>query len=518
MSFNSKDVAQIEAKGIKLEEVLQQITIFKRGNLQVNLLEAATLKNGIISFSKEEKEKLINLYEDRQGKLKVLKFVPASGAATRMFKALYTFLKEYKTGEESVEQYIERKNNPKLELFFGRMTTLPFYEKVKQKIFEVTSDFEELSKDEQQILFVKTMLNEQGLNLGNLPKGLVPFHKYSDHLATAFEEHLIEAASYVTTNKEAHVHFTVAENQLQKFEKEFNSIRSILVMETGVEFNISYSFQDSKTDTIALDKDNELFREEHGELFFRPGGHGALINNLNEQDADLVFIKNIDNVVIPKYRELVIENKKMLAGKLLQLQEKTFRYLDRLEKGEVEQEEVEEMIVFLQKELYSGLSIHFEDLETAEKITVLKKKFNLPMRICGMVKNEGEPGGGPFWVKHKTGEISLQIVENSQIDHDNYQQSKIAQEATHFNPVDIVCSFKNYKGAYFDLHKYVDRDTSFISQKTRNGKELKALEHPGLWNGGMANWISIFVEVPVETFNPVKTVADLLKPTHQVRL
>lgn len=516
MGFSEKDIDQIKRKGITTEKVEEQVEIFKRGNIFLNVHEAATVRNGILQITEEDRADLISRYESSQNNLDILKFVPASGAATRMFKAFYNFLKEFDPEEESLENYVERKDSPKLELFFRRMKYLPFYDEVVEKSGKTKSEFEELSEEERSLLFVKIMLKEDGLNFGEQPKGLVPFHEYESHLATAFEEHLVEAIDYAASGKKVRAHFTVAEEHREKFEAEAERVIPRLEKETGHKFEVSYSYQDPKTDTLAVTKENEPFRDENGEIFFRPGGHGALIENLNNQKADLIFIKNIDNVVIPKTRDLLAENKKMLGGKLLELQERTFSCLKALE-NDISEEELEATISFLQKELNSGLSKDFENLEREDKISAIKRKLNRPIRVCGMVENEGEPGGGPFWVEHKNGQISLQIVESSQIDHENYQQSKIAQEATHFNPVDIVCSFKDYRGDKFDLHKYVDKETSFIANKTKDGKDLKALELPGLWNGGMADWISIFVEVPVETFNPVKTVADLLKPTHQVK-
>lgn len=516
MNFSEKDISQIRKKGITPEKVQEQIEIFKRGNVVANVREAATVKNGILSVSEEDREKLSHYYESRKDRLDILKFVPASGAATRMFKAFYNLLKEFDPDKESLDKYIDRKNNRNLEVFFSRIKDLPFYEQVIQRASQSENDFQNLPEDRQHYLFVKYMLREDGLNLGDQPKGLVPFHKYEDHLATAVEEHLIEAVDYAAADKKVRVHFTVSEEHREKFEKEVKEVVPRLEQETGHRFEVTYSYQDPQTDTVAVTMENEPFRNERGEIFFRPGGHGALIQNLNDRDADLIFIKNIDNVVTPKNRELLSTFKRMLAGKLLGLQEKSFGYLRNLESG-VREDELQEMIHFLQNELNGGLSINFDELQKEEKITRLKDLLNRPIRVCGMVKNEGEPGGGPFWVTHKNGEISLQIVESSQIDHDNYQQSKIAQEATHFNPVDVVCSFKNFKGGKFDLTKYIDKETSFIANKTKDGKELKALELPGLWNGAMAKWNTIFVEVPVETFNPVKTVADLLKPSHQVK-
>ena len=516
MDFSEKDISHFREKGISPEKVEEQIEIFKRGNIVVNIREAATVKNGILAFSEEKKNELTALYESRKDDLDLLKFVPASGAATRMFKAFYNLLKEFDPENENLDEYIDQKNEQSLEVFFNRIKDLPFYDEVKKRAVQATPGYEEMPEDRQQYLFVKYMLQEDGLDLGDQPKGLVPFHKYDDHLATAFEEHLVEAIDYAASGKKVRIHFTVAKDHREKFEEEAREVVPRLEQETGYRFEISYSYQDPKTDTVAVTKENEPFRDEDGEIFFRPGGHGALIQNLNDQEADLIFIKNIDNVVIPKNRELLASYKKMLGGKLLQLQEKVFKYLEQLEQ-DASADELQEMADFLQKELNAGLSVNFEDLTDEEKPSVIKNLLNRPIRVCGMVKNEGEPGGGPFWVTHKDGKISLQIVESAQIDHENYQQSKIANEATHFNPVDIVCSTKDYRGGKFDLDKYVDEDTSFIANKTKDGKELKALELPGLWNGGMAYWNTIFVEVPVETFNPVKTVADLLKSSHQVQ-
>lgn len=516
MDFSNEDLSQIEQKGLTTSEVERQINIFKRGNVSVNIREAATTQNGILALPEDEAQEYRKLYESRREELDILKFVPASGAATRMFKALYNFIREYNPKEQTVAEYLDEQKDSKLEMFFSRMEQLPFYDDVIREIKERNRDFNTLSRDEQQLLFVKMMLEEDGANLGDHPKGLVPFHKYEDHHKTAYEEHLVEAADYAASNGVARIHFTIAEEHKEKFEQELEKVKGRAEKETGIKFEVSYSFQDPKTDTIAVTNDNRPFRDEDGSLFFRPGGHGALIENLNNRDADVIFIKNIDNVVIPKYRELLANNKKMLAGKLLQLQEKTFGYLRKLDGNEPSEEELNEMFQFMQKQLNSGLSLKPDELDASEKISALKEKLNRPIRVCGMVKNEGEPGGGPFWVTHESGEISLQIVESSQIDHDNYQQSRIANEATHFNPVDVVCGKRSYKGEKFNLPDYVDEKTSFIASKTKDGQELKALELPGLWNGGMADWITIFVEVPVETFNPVKTVADLLKPSHQV--
>lgn len=517
MSLNREDASEIEKRGISEEEVERQLAVFKRGNIVVDVVEAATVKNGIERLEEDEIQQLAEEYMERRDSLEVLKFVPASGAATRMFKAFYQFIEEFDPEQENLEDFLDRRENTVLERFFGRIKDLPFYQLVWQKMRENYQHVDSLQEEQQQLLFVKTMLLQDGLGYGGIAKGLVPFHKHEARLLTAFEEHFIEAAEYASAKGVAKLHFTVAQEQREGFEQEYKRLKKALEEELGLGFEVSFSYQDPKTDTVAVTRNNEPFKDEEGKIFFRPGGHGALIENLAKQQADLVFIKNIDNVVVPRHRDVLIQYKKALAGKLLRLQQKAFAYLRKLDAGEVSEAALSQMVAFLQKELKSGLSVNFEELSVSEKKQVLIRKMNRPMRVCGMVANEGEPGGGPFWVRNQSGEISLQIVESAQIDHDNYQQSKIAQEATHFNPVDVVCGLKDYKGQLFDLDKYVDQDTSFISNKTKNGRDLKALERPGLWNGAMADWISIFVEVPVETFNPVKTVADLLKPTHQIR-
>lgn len=517
MEFSKNDLSQIEEKGLSVKQVEEQVHIFKKGNVHVNVREAATTKSGIQVFSEDETEKLIGFYESRKDQVDILKFVPASGAATRMFKALFKFIKEYNPKKEELNTFLERKNDDNLLFFFHNLEKLPFYEQVQTEIENNFPNYKDATESQQKVIFVEGMLTEKGLNYANLPKGLVPFHKYEDKVTTAFEEHLLEATEYATSNGLAKLHFTVLENHRAKFEDCFQKIQDRIQSQTGTRLQVSYSYQDPKTDTVAVDMKNNPFRKNDGSILFRPGGHGALIDNLNKQDADIIFIKNIDNVVVPRFRREMSDCKKMLGGKLLELQEKIFLFLEKLETTNVSDEELDEMGVFMQDELNSGLSYDFQKMSSEEKKEVLKRKLNRPIRVCGMVKNEGEPGGGPFWVNHENGEISLQIVESAQIDMENYQQSKIVQEATHFNPVDLVCGVKDYKGNFFDFEKFVDPETSFISQKTNQGRELQALELPGLWNGAMADWITIFVEVPVETFNPVKTVSDLLRSRHQVR-
>lgn len=500
---------QIEEKGLTTHEVEEQIAIFKRGNIKVNIIEAATVEKGISRIENSDKDEMIKLYDSAKDNYSLLKFVPASGAATRMFKALHTFNDEYDASKEELRDYLDRKGDKDLQRFFSEIDNLPFYDHAVEKTKNNYPDYDNKTADEQHGLFVKTLLEEKGLFLGNLPKGLVPFHKYKSEVVTAFEEHLVEAAEYIAVNGMAKLHFTVAQDDKEKFQGEWKEVQERVENQTGVKFEIEYSYQDPKTDTIAVDNSYEPFKTEEGDLFFRPGGHGALIENLNQLDEEIVFIKNIDNVVTRTNLPLVVEYKKMLAGKLFSIQRTIFEYLKLLDSGNLPDDKLHEINSFLKKEL-------FIKSDSAEiNAEYLREKLHRPLRVCGMVKNEGEPGGGPFLVKDKNGEISLQIIEGAQIDENNPEQAKTAREATHFNPVDIVCGLRDHRGKGFDLHLYVDEEMSFIADKTKDGKPLKALERPGLWNGGMAKWNTIFVEVPVETFNPVKTVADLLKDSHQ---
>ena len=515
MGFSEVDILQIEERGLNTKEVERQLAIFERGNIKVDIQEAATPGKGISVFSEEERLNYIRKFENEKSGYKLLKFVPASGAATRMFKSLHQLVDEYNPGESDLRSYLDEKGDESLQRFFVDLEKLPFYQKALELAKKNNSDFEDKSKDEQHLLLVKSILYKDGLGLSDLPKGLVPFHKYEDRTVTAFEEHLYGAAKYLAVNGKAYLHFTVSEADKEKFEKEFERVKERVEEKTNTEFEISYSFQDPATDTIAVDKDHKPFRDEEGNLFFRPGGHGALIDNLNKQEAGLIFIKNIDNVAVEKNLQEVAEAKKMLGGKLIDLQQQIFGFMKDLEDGNRSEAKLDEIATFLKDELLVSITTSFDKFTGEEKTQYLCRKLDKPLRVCGMVKNEGEPGGGPFLVKDGSGEISLQIIESAQIDKDNIEQVKILNNSTHFNPVDIACGIYNHKAEKYNLSEFVDESMSFIAHKTKDGKDLKALERPGLWNGGMAHWNTVFVEVPVETFNPVKTVADLLKTSHQ---
>ncbi|WP_339630805.1 DUF4301 family protein [Bizionia echini] len=518
MTFSEKDIKQIESKGLTVESVNKQLQTFQSGLPFSNLVAAATIDNGVLRLNVSEIDKLIALFDAKKDQFDIIKFVPASGAATRMFKFLFQFLEEYDPAVETINSYMNTRDDKSLHIFFVGIEKFPFYSEVMDLLLKTYPDFSNLDDSFRSQLFVKAMLDENGLNYGNSPKGLLPFHEYKNKIiSTAFEEHLFESALYASCNKRAKLHFTISESHKDKFSKEFLRIEEKVERKTDSQFDISFSYQKESTDTIAVTPKDEPFRLENGDLLFRPSGHGALIENLNDLDADIIFIKNIDNVVVYKYKEEVAKNKKILAGILMEIQQQAFQYLEKIEKGQLTYKEIVEIAEFLTNRMQVKISTEFEKYAEKYQIEYLQNKLNRPIRVCGMVKNEGEPGGGPFWVKDEGGTVSLQIVESAQINQKNKHQKSILKNATHFNPVDLVCGVKDYRGRKFDLTQFVDDKAAFITKKTRLGKELKALELPGLWNGSMANWNTIFVEVPLITFNPVKTVNDLLKSPHQIK-
>jgi hypothetical protein len=518
LNFSKKDIQQIENKGLTLKGVAQQIRLFENGLPFANLVSEATIDNGILRLSKDKIESYASKFDDKKNETSILKFVPASGAATRMFKFLFTFLDEYNIEKGSINSYINKTKNKDLSIFFIGIEKFPFYHIVMDKLKQNFSDFDSMSINEQGLKFVQMMLDSDKLDYGNSPKGLLPFHQYKNQIvSTAFAEHLYESALYSSSQESAKLHFTISEKHNHKFDEEFARIEEKVEDKTASKFDISFSYQKESTDTIAVTSKNKPFREDDRSLHFRPSGHGALIENLNDLEADIIFIKNIDNVVTYKYKEEVAKYKKVLAGILLEVQEQAFHYLHILETGDPSEEKLIEIGEFLVNRMNVKISSEFEKYSLKYQIEYLAEKLDRPIRVCGMVKNEGEPGGGPFWIKDESGNISLQIVESAQINKKSRNQKEILKAATHFNPVDLVCGIKNHKGEKYDLKKFVDHKAAFITMKTKTGKDIKALELPGLWNGGMANWNTIFVEVPLITFNPVKTVNDLLKAPHQIK-
>ena len=517
MSFTESDINQIEEKGLTIEQVQSQINLFKTGIPFTQIVEAATIDNGIIKLNDHTIKTHIYKFDSNRENLSLIKFVPASGAATRMFKFLFKFLKEYDSEKESLNAFINKNKLKDFSLFRVGLEQFPFYKMVMDRIESSEVDYPSLSSGEKARHFVNTMLHENHLNFGNSPKGLLPFHQYkNNHISTAFEEHLYEGALYASDKNEARLHFTISEKYKDRFDEEFKNIEEYVEKITGITFHISFSYQQESTDTIAVTLDDKPFREDDGTLLFRPSGHGALLKNLDTLDADIIFVKNIDNVVVKQYKEEVAKYKKVLAGILLDVQEKAYKYLKDLEANEINEDHLTTIAEFLTRQLNVRISEEFEKYSEKYKIEYLREKLNRPIRVCGMVKNEGEPGGGPFWVKDQNSNISLQIVESAQINQKNKEQKNILKNATHFNPVDLVCGVRNYRGEKFNLEDFVDHKAAFITMKTKVGKDLKALELPGLWNGSMAFWNTIFVEVPIITFNPVKTVNDLLKDMHQI--
>lgn len=511
MELSSRELQQISEHGITKEQLFRQLDIFRNGIPPVQLERPATLLNGILSFTVQQEKERIATFEKTLETIHVTKFVPASGAATRMFKSLFSFVETYKPYRETVSEYSQRSGDASILELFENQSALPFYDQLQDIDTEVDS-----SESHSFFQRMKAMLDPEKLDFAAYPKGLLPFHKYKDHVATAFEEHLKEGMMYARSGDKVDIHFTISSQHLEKFRAAFKEAEARLSKTDKVDFDISYSYQRASTDTVAVSMDNEPFKNNDGSLLFRPGGHGALIENLDELDSDIIFIKNIDNVVVPVLADKVAKYKKILAGHLLTVQEKTFEYAKLIDDGELNGDQMQEIKTFLEEELNVRFLDKYYGFSIAEQIEILKDKINRPIRICGMVKNEGEPGGGPFWIKDQHQHVSLQIIESAQVNKNHPEQMKIFNKSTHFNPVDIVCGVKDYKGEKFKLVNFVDPNLGFITEKTKDGRDLKALELPGLWNGAMAFWNTIFVEVPLETFNPVKTVNDLLRPSHQV--
>lgn len=514
LGLNSYDFVEIYKRNINLETIQRQFEFIKNGIPKINLEKPAIINDGIIPISEDEAKYFSNYFDEKKKNLKLKKFVPASGAASRMFKFLTEFINDFNLGEESINAYINRKNEKSLPIFLVAKEKFPFYKDVLEATKSNFKDYKNYDADRREYAFIKTLLTSEHFDFANKPKAVLPFHKYETHIATAIEEHLNECVFYATSNQKSNLHFTVSEEHQDDFDKIIEEIKPKLEAENKVSIQIKYSYQDKSTDALAVDLKNNPFRDENNNLFFRPGGHGALIENLNNLHADVIFIKNIDNV-IQNHIETIALYKKALAGILINTQETVFNYLRILEKEAVSNEIISEIVTFLSSKLNSTVIDDFSKYTKESKIDYLFTILNRPIRVCGMVKNEGEPGGGPFWVLGKKGRSFLQIVEASQVDTTDVNQMKILESATHFNPVDLVCGTKNYQGQNFDLSKFVNNNAGFIVDKNKNGKPLKAYELPGLWNGAMAKWLTIFVEVPLITFNPVKTVNDLLKPAHQ---
>ena len=512
--FSSYDFVQIYNQGIKIDTVINCLEIFKKGIPKIILEKSASLNNGIMPLSENEARYYSNLFDSKKDNLKLQKFVPASGAASRMFKFLSEFLNDFKLGEETINAYINRTKNTDLSIFLIGKNKFPFYKALKGFTKSKYPEYKIWDNDTKSYHLIKALLAKNHFDYASKPKAVLPFHEYEDFIATPIEEHLNESGFYASSKNISHLHFTISEEHQPEFEEILSQTKPKVEEKSNTDINVAFSYQHKSTDTLSVDLNNNPFRTDDGKLFFRPGGHGALIENLNNLYADIIFIKNIDNV-IQNHIDVISLYKKALAGILLDLQEKVFGFLKSLDAEAISKETFDEILLFLKNKLQISVTSEFKKYAKEYRIEYLREILNRPIRVCGMVRNEGEPGGGPFWVKDSEGRNSLQIVETSQIDTENPAQKKILASSTHFNPVDLVCATKNYKGEKFDLTEFIDHNSGFIVEKTKNGKPIKAYELPGLWNGAMAKWITIFVEVPLITFNPVKTVNDLLKPPHQ---
>ncbi len=505
--LNANDLELLAQKGISEKQIEEQLECFKKGFPFLDITSSASVEKGIFVIPHEEQASYLTAWDNYLAEnKKIVKFVPASGAASRMFKNLYEFLS---ASYEEPTTAFEKK-------FFDEIQHFAFYNALNDICIANTgASIPSLLQAESYKTIVYNLLDQSGLNYGQLPKGLLLFHTYPDTVRTAAEEHLAEGAMYAKNNAgDVNIHFTVSPEHLGLFKQLMTDKLQKYENKFSVNYSVSFSTQKSSTDTLAADMQNNPFRNNNGTMLFRPGGHGALIENLNEINADVIFVKNIDNVVPDSYKCATVIYKKLIAGVLVSLQKKIFKYLRLIDSGKYSHAQIEEMIHFLQNELCVK-NPETSVLEDAELVLYIKQKLNRPLRVCGMVKNVGEPGGGPFLAVNSDGTISLQILESSQIDLSDPLKKEMFEKGSYFNPVDLVCAVKDYNGDNFDLPEFVDKNTGFISYKSKDGKELKALELPGLWNGAMSNWNTVFVEVPIETFNPVKTVNDLLRPEHQ---
>ena len=506
--FDEKDLEQFKKKGTNAENVKAQLELIRNGFPYLELEAAASVGNGIIAFDDSQRNVYIKTWDAycSDGKHSITKFVPASGAASRMFKDLFAFLDaDYSVPTTKFEK-----------TFFDGIEKFAFFKDLDAACQSNESkSIKELIADGNYKAVVSNLLGSKGLNYGALPKGLLKFHSYKTSARTPFEEHMAESSMYASGNDGVvNIHFTVSPEHWPLFKKLADSCSKSFSKRFGTTYSITFSEQKPSTDTVAAAADGTPFRNDDGSILFRPGGHGALIENLNELDTDIVFIKNIDNVVPDHLKADTVTYKKLLAGVLVNIQSKVFDYLHLLDSGKYTAAKLKTISKFVTETLCCRSS-DLDKYDSNQLAKWLHSKLNRPIRVCGMVKNVGEPGGGPFLAYNSDGTVSLQILESSQIDLNDDRKKEMFTKGTHFNPVDLVCAVRNYKGKHFNLPDYVDKATGFISSKSKNGRELKALELPGLWNGAMSDWNTIFVEVPLSTFNPVKTVNDLLRPQHQ---
>lgn len=505
--LTEKDFYDLETRGISIATIERQLQEFRDGFPYADIQEPAVPGKGIRVLTEEEVQQSADFYDASIASREVLKFVPASGAATRMFKALFEFRD---SGLDRVPDD-GSKGLQSLSYFFNHLNEAAFSIELDKTLSKEGKGLEEALANGEYIRIVTALL--EGMDYAGLPKGLLTFHAYGETTRLACEEHLVEGALYAADGKgQVRIHFTVSPEHRVHFVKAMNDAVPGYEERFGKEFLISYSEQKPSTDTLAADLDGNPFRNDDGSLLFRPGGHGALIENLNDLQGDILFIKNIDNVVPDHLSGQTVLWKKVIGGELLRIEGKVRNFVDKIHVGGLSDDDKAEIIEFLANEC--GLRLQLPSSFSPDEDFFLTL-LNRPIRVCGMVRNEGEPGGGPFWVGNSDGSTSLQIVESAQIDTGDPGKLSILKASTHFNPVDLVCSVRDFEGIPFDLRKFIDPSTGFISRKSKDGRDLQALELPGLWNGAMAAWLTAFVEVPLITFNPVKTVNDLLREQHR---
>lgn len=514
-TLSSRDLQALKAIGISRKAVLDQLARFAKGFPFPKLKRVCKSGDGITRIAAKDYVGYRAKFLKAAGKGRVSHFIPASGAATRMFKSLSAILKSHANrplGELRNKGYQDPDILAFLE-FYDHLPKFAFYEPLKEILKTHGLDLEKLRRRGDFKTILNYLLTEAGLNYANCPKGLIPFHRYPGEVRTPFQEHLMEALSYSQDARgRAGLHFTVPKEWQQAINKH---LQVFIKKIKSTKIKVEISVQNPATDTVAVDESNELWREKDGSLVFRPSGHGALLQNLNEVQGDIVFIKNIDNIAHARLRKKIEEFKRILGGYLVAIQEDIYRYLKILEQKKADTKTLNEISEFAIKKLGIEFPVNFSQQPFAVKKEFFISKLNRPVRVCGMVANQGEPGGGPFWIEDKDGIRTLQIIESAQVHPKDVGQLKIWKSSKYFNPVDLVCGLKDFKGHPFNLQDFVDPETGIITDKSKDGRHLKALELPGLWNGGMADWNTAFVEVPIETFNPVKTVNDLLRPAHQ---
>jgi hypothetical protein len=502
MTFSPEDIRQIENHGLQRSDVEDHLLRYRRGANFLKLNRPCDLADGILSLTATQRNRLIRKFENEAANFRLLKFVPASGAASRMFADWFAAADQGRSGAPPLDRSILRD-----------LKKMPFHSLI------ANNDYGHILLRQKNIVaLLDFILLPSGLNYGSLPKALIPFHSYGKReKRTALEEHLYEGARYLRNAGDiCRLHFTVSQEHVHAIEERIKDMRKRFERLMDVCYEIDLSIQSKATDILAVDEKNRPVRDGRGRLIFRPGGHGALLQNLNDLEADFIFVKNIDNIVPAPFLETIVPFKKMLGGLAIQIQKSIFMILEDMEKTGFCRDQLDAAETFCRRKLNVIFPPGFTRFSNAKRKQHLFSLLNRPLRICGMVRNLGEPGGAPCWVTGKDGMQTVQIVESAHVDKANPEQQTIWRRTKYFNPVDMVCCIRNYRKEKFELSNFVDKNAYLISTKTEKGKKIKAQELPGLWNGGMAYWNTIFVRLPLAAFNPVKTVYDLLRPEHQI--